>query len=218
MTEENSLINVDQTSYNLEEKWLQVAAKYFNINTDLIITNDDDKSNSEVNMLKAGLFGFVNEVMANEIKNSTAHRNTLYDEFFINTASFPESIYRFAKAYNVPISLPQPSHMRAVMSVRKKDLINSTLKTEIVSDQNIDLRTLKTYRITMDKTYPFTVGKFTFSTPYDVLITMKQTKSGDYAITARYDKSEPLFGGFSDSVSDSLNQYRDWETDRKSVV
>ncbi len=209
MTEENSLINVDQTSYNLEEKWLKVAAKYFNINTDLIIADDADKSNSEVNMLKAGLFGFVNEVMANEIKNSTAHRNTLYDEFFINTASFPESIYRFAKAYNVPISLAQPAHMRAVMSVRKKDLINSTLKTEIVSDQNIDLRTLKTYRITMDKTYPFTVGKFTFSTPYDVLITMKQTKSGDYAITARYDKSEPLFGGFSDNVSDSLKIYQD---------
>lgn len=209
MTEENSLINVDQTSYNLEEKWIKVAAKYFNINTDLIITDDNDKSNSEVNMLKAGLFGFINEVMANEIKNSTAHRNTLYDEFFINTASFPESIYRFAKAYNVPISLAQPAHMRAVMSVRKKDLINSTLKTEIVSDQNIDLRTLKTYRITMDKTYPFTVGKFTFSTPYDVLITMKQTKSGDYAITARYDKSEPLFGGFSDNVSDSLKIYQD---------
>ena len=209
MTEENSLINVDQTSYNLEEKWIKVAAKYFNINTDLIITDDNDKSNSEVNMLKAGLFGFVNEIMANEIKNSTAHRNTLYDEFFINTASFPESIYRFAKAYNVPISLAQPAHMRAVMSVRKKDLINSTLKTEIVSDQNIDLRTLKTYRITMDKTYPFTVGKFTFSTPYDVLITMKQTKSGDYAITARYDKSEPLFGGFSDNVSDSLKIYQD---------
>ncbi len=209
MTEENSLINVDQISYNLEEKWLKVAAKYFNINTDLIIADDADKSNSEVNMLKAGLFGFVNEVMANEIKNSTAHRNTLYDEFFINTASFPESIYRFAKAYNVPISLAQPAHMRAVMSVRKKDLINSTLKTEIVSDQNIDLRTLKTYRITMDKTYPFTVGKFTFSTPYDVLITMKQTKSGDYAITARYDKSEPLFGGFSDNVSDSLKIYQD---------
>ena len=43
MTEENSLINVDQTSYNLEEKWIKVAAKYFNINTDLIIDAKADK-------------------------------------------------------------------------------------------------------------------------------------------------------------------------------
>lgn len=209
MAEENALINVDQTSYDLEEKWLQIAANYFNINTELLVTDDTDPANSEINMLKAGLFGFVNEVMANEVKNSTAHRNTLYDEFFINTASFPESIYRFAKAYNVPISLAQPSHMRAVMAIRKKDLVNSTLRTEIVSDQKIDLRTLKTYKITMDKSYPFSVGKFTFSTPYDINIILKQTKNGDYAITARYDRSEPLFGGFTDRLPENLKVYQE---------
>ena len=98
MATENGLMQVDQTTYDLEEKWLSIAANYFKINTDLVISDDSDVANSEVNMLKAGLFGFVNEIMANEVKNSTAHRNTLYDEFFINTASFPESIYRFAKA------------------------------------------------------------------------------------------------------------------------
>ena len=170
---ENAIIKVDQTTYDIEEKWLNVAASYFNIKPEALIANDVDTSNSEVNMLKAGLFGFVNEIMANELKNSVAHRNTLYDEFFINTASFSESIYRFAKAYNVPMSLANPSHMRAVLAVRKKDLINSTLKTELIDDQKINLRTLKTYRITMDKSYPFMVGKFTFSIPYDILITLK---------------------------------------------
>lgn len=209
MAAENGLMRVDQTTYDLEEKWLSIAANYFKINTDLVISDDSDVANSEVNMLKAGLFGFVNEIMANEVKNATAHRNTLYDEFFINTASFPESIYRFAKAYNVPISLAQPAHMRAVLAVRKKDLLNSTLKEEVISDQNIDLRTLKTYRISMDKTYPFTVGKFTFSTPYDVLINMKQMKNGDYTISARYDLSEPLYNGFQASLPEALKVYQD---------
>ena len=206
---ENAIIKVDQTTYDIQEKWLDVAASYFKIKSEALIANDLDPENSEVNMLKAGLFGFVNEIMANEVKNSVAHRNTLYDEFFINTASFSESIYRFAKAYNVPMSLANPSHMRAVLAVRKKDLINSTLKTELIDDQKINHRTLKTYRIVMDKSFPFMVGKFTFSIPYDILITLKQTKSGDYAVTARYDKSVPLFGGFTDSILENLKVYQD---------
>lgn len=207
MAEEKPIINVEQTSYDLEEKWLKTAAKYFDINLNNIL-DDNDIENSKINMLKAGLFGYVNEVMSNEVKNSVAHRNTLYDEFFINTASFPESIYRFAKAYNVPMSLARPSHMKAVLSVRKSDLLNSSLKTEIVSDQNIDLQTLKTYQIRMNKSYPFQVGKFEFSLPYDVIIKMKQNKNGDYTITARYDNNENLFD-FSETLDETIKVYKD---------
>ena len=92
-TENNAIISVNQTSYDVQEDWLEVASKYFNINT-ADIYSDNDIQNSNISLLKTGLFGYVNEIMANEVKNAVAHRNVLYDEFFINTASKYFSIIR----------------------------------------------------------------------------------------------------------------------------
>lgn len=201
-------MNVNQTTYDIQENWLKLAAKYFNINLDILKTNDTDIENSNISLLKAGLFGYVNEIIANEVKNSVAHRNVLYDEFFINTASFPESIYKFAKTYNVPISLATPAHMLVTLAVRKNDLVNSPIREEVVEDQYIDLNTMKTYKVTIDRHYTFSIDKFEFSLPYDVIITMKQTKNGDYTITAQYAIDGDLFQ-FTDTLTSQIKVYQD---------
>ena len=45
-TENNAIISVNQTSYDVQEDWLEVASKYFNINTaDIYSDNDIQNSN-----------------------------------------------------------------------------------------------------------------------------------------------------------------------------
>ena len=189
----NTNIVVNQTTYSVMDEWLKIMSKYFNLDLERLRKQGETLNDSEISLLKAGLFGYINETMSSEVKNAIAHRNTLYEEYFINSASFPESIYKFAKAYNVSISTAKPAHMIATMAIRKTDIINSPLKKEVIEDQYIKNSTLKTYRIRLDRHNEFNVGKFKFMVPYDIIITVKQISPKEYAITANYDYNESLY-------------------------
>ncbi|QXN67971.1 hypothetical protein FPHOBKDP_00221 [Listeria phage LPJP1] len=181
----SSVVKVNQTSYDVHEHWLKMASTYFNID-DTNIATGSEGNNAALNLLKTGFFGYFNEIAAHEVKNSVYNRNVLYDEHFLNSASFPDSIFNYAKLYNVPLVLSNPSHMLVNMVIRKEDLINSPLREEIIEDQYIKVKALKTYQIILDREFEFSVGKFKFQLPYDVQILMKQNQNNDYTITARY--------------------------------
>lgn len=177
-------INIGNTSYSVEDEWLKVAVQYFNIDPD---------SETSVNLLKAGLFGYNNEIQSNEIKNNVYHRNVLYDEHFLNTASFPESIANFAKLNNVAIDLANPSHMRVTMSIRKLDLLNSPFKEEIImgGDSSINGISRKVFAFTLSDQFEFDIEGIPFKLPYPVQFIMKELEnSKDYSITARYDVND----------------------------
>jgi hypothetical protein len=59
--------------------------------------------------LKTSLFGYITGSMARIAAESVHHRNVLYHENFLNTASLPVSIYNFAKIYDYPVGLATPS-------------------------------------------------------------------------------------------------------------
>lgn len=204
-----SRIQVNQTTYDVMDNWLDVAAKHYDIDVAALRAGKDtDLAKSEISLLKTGLFGYLNEIMAQEVKSSVAHRNVLYNEHFLNSASFPESIYNFAKAYNVPISIAQPSHMQVNLAIRKTDLINSPLRKELIEKQFVRNNTLKTWEIRLSRSYEFSVGKFKFMLPYDVIITLKQTEKADYSITARYDINGDLFK-FRSFTSPDIKVFQD---------
>lgn len=191
-TIDTSIIKINATSYSIEEKWLEIAKKYFNI-------NDDDMT--AIHLLKTGFFGYFNEIAANEIKNSVAHRNFLYDEHFLNSASAPKSIFNFAKTYNVTIDNATPSHMYAVIDIRKDILLDSNLK-EAIYDTDLEGSKLSisslnpSYRLTIDDKYKFSISGVSFLLPYPVDIIMKPTVVNgktDYSITAHYDISGYTF-------------------------
>lgn len=202
-----SIINVNQTSYDVENDWMKIAAKYFNIDLDAIQT-DTAIGDSEISLLKAGLFGYLNEISAHEVKNAVYDRNVKYDEYFLNSASFPESIYNFAKLYNVDVSMSTPSHMVVTLIVKKSDLINSPLKKEIVNEQYVDRSTLKTFQIILDRTYQFNVEKYSFLLPYDVQVLMKQSQNGDYTISAKY-LIDDTITSFDTGLSPDAKLYQD---------
>ena len=213
---DNSIIKAGVTTYDVQEQWLKMATKYFDIDLQAIYNGTSDINSSKVSLLKAGLFGYINEIMANEVKNATAHRNVLYDEHFLNTASFPESIYNFAKTYNVPITLATPAHMSVSMAVRKSDLVNSSLKTEVKDNAYIGKDLLRTYQITVSREYIFSIDKFNYLLPYDVIITMRETKNGDHTITAKYDIVNAT-KNYGDIIAPDIKIYQDTNNGEKYV-
>lgn len=187
-------ININNTSYNVEDDWLKVAIQYFNINP---------KSENAVNMLKAGLFGYNNEIQSNEIKNNVYHRNILKDEHFLNTASFPESIAGFAKLHGVPVDLANPSHMRATLALRRMDLIENPFKKQVIeSDLTPTGVRRKVFELTLSNEYTFTIERIPFRLPYPIQFIMKQNEnSSEYSITARYKVEDGVDFPFLETLS-----------------
>lgn len=199
MSNENSIIQVNNTSYNIEEDWLEIAKKYFNIDS------DDTK---RISLLKAGLFGYLNEISSNEIKNNVYHRNVLYDEHFLNTASIPKSIYNFAKMLNYDIDLAIPASLSINLSLSKSKILNSSkIKKINVNDFN---DSDATYSYTIDQDTEFTVKNYNFRLPYPVQLLFKYTPvNKGYSVTARYlhDENDFMF------YSDNSPYIKTWESD-----
>jgi len=195
----DSIIKVGSTSYDIKDKWFKLVNDKFGIKN-MDISTDEDINDVNLNMLKSGIFGYINEINAHEIKNAIYHRNILYDEHFLNSASFPSSIYNFAKLYNVPIRMAEPARMDVVLTIRKTDLINMPSRKVISSDMINKDKALRTYEITLDRDQEFNVEDFKFLLPYDIKIRVVEnlvTKNGnDYiseSITAIYDMNDKLF-------------------------
>ena len=175
-TTENSIIKVASTSYSVQDKWFEVAKKYFEI---------DDNDELNINLLKAGLFGYNNEIMSNEIKNGVYHRNVLYDEHFLNTASIPKSIYNFAKIQNALVGTATPATMKATLGIKKDDMINSSKFKKVSSTGLSDSDS--TYEFVLGNDIDFVLGGFNFKLPYPVQFLFKANNlNKNYSVTARY--------------------------------
>ena len=59
--------------------------------------------------LKSGFLGYMTGSMARVAAEGSHHRNVLYHENFLNTASMPRSIYNYAKIYDYQITMATPS-------------------------------------------------------------------------------------------------------------
>jgi hypothetical protein len=187
MAEENSIITVNNTSYSVQDKWLETAKKFFGV-------NDNDEVG--ISLLKAGLFGYNNEIMSNEIKNNVYHRNVLYDEHFLNTASIPKSIYNFAKVQNEQVSNSVPSQMRITFSVKKNDITNSSKFRKLETLENL-ADSDSAYEFIISDEYQFTLGDYKFMLPFPVqLIFRINNINNEYTVIGRYmyeDSQFPFF-------------------------
>ena len=87
--------------YNAEEALLDLADTYL--------------EPGSYSTLKSGFLGYMTGSMARIAAEAVHHRNTLYHENFLNTASLPRSIYNYAKIYDYTIGLARPSQCRVLL-------------------------------------------------------------------------------------------------------
>ena len=79
--------------------------------------------------LKSGFLGYMTGSMARVAAEGVHHRNILYHENFLNTASLPRSIYNYAKVYDYTVGLSTPSTCRVLVGVYL-DEVRSALGSE----------------------------------------------------------------------------------------
>ena len=67
--------------------------------------------------LKSGLLGYMTGAMARVAAEGAHHRNVLFRENFLNTASLPRSIYNYAKIYDYPVGLATPASCKVLIGL-----------------------------------------------------------------------------------------------------
>ena len=101
---------VNISTYTIQEKWLdEVAPNYFNVD--------------EINKLKIGLFGYVNQAMANVTEDSLHMHSILSKELFPNKAVLPDSIYAYASLADFQDFYAKPATLNFILAIRKSDII-----------------------------------------------------------------------------------------------
>lgn len=138
-------IYIGQDTYDIISEWLEnISAKYFDIPLTVTQTSNGKQvttTNPELSLLKTGFFGFTNEVMAQSVKNASFHRNLLFKELSLNTASVPENIYNFAKLYNYNIPMATPADMRIRITIEKGSLIKNSTYDDSLKKYVLNLTT-----------------------------------------------------------------------------
>lgn len=178
---------IDNTQAFIQEEWMKLAQAFF--------PNDD------ISTLKTSTFGYINEIMSNEIKNSVYHRNFVFDEHLLNTASTAKSIYNFAKSSEVSIDFAKPATVSINLSLRKSDIVNSGQLKQLKDN---------VYQYVISKDTVFTVKEYSFMLPYDVLLMFTRNSTGeDQSVVALYDTSKTSKFDLYD-IEDSY--IKTWET------
>lgn len=184
----NTEINISNASN--QQDWLEsIAPKKFD--------NLDD-----YNLLRTGLFGYINEVFGNATENITFMTMSFYEEIFPNKAKLANSIYNNAALAQYEDFHATPARMSFVMAIKKKDLID-TATSNPSFDGTYQFRIRKENRIVVD-------GTFNYLLDYDILIDLiYDKKNSNYIIKFKYDmdtvnKNSPITDAFIKSTSQNI--------------
>lgn len=145
---------ISEVSYDYSARFLELAAKFFTV--------------SNLSTLKVGMFGYHNEIHSYLMKNSVFHRNMLYNEYFLNTASLHSSVYNWAKILEEPVYLAQPSKMQIAFSFNLNELTLDNGGNAVIP-----------------RTLQFTIGSYKFLLPHDIILTVKNN-----SLVTKYDFSK----------------------------
>ena len=113
-TDISNLNTISSSKYDIYSKFLDLifSGEY--------VTNQKNFNNTD--FLKAGLFGYVTEALAMITRDSSFHKMMIYNEYFLNTAIMPKSIYNWAKMFNINCIDAIPSSRYAIFTINVKDI------------------------------------------------------------------------------------------------
>lgn len=139
-----------------------IATKYFDF--------------ENVNVYRTGLFGYVNEIIAQITMDTHNAINIARREFYPVTAENPRSFFKMAALQKIGLPLVTPGQCKAVLILNRDEVIdNSTYKNGI-------------YTCVIDKTTTIMADNIPFSLLYPIVIVSNET-NGVWNHTIHYDKS-----------------------------
>jgi len=191
MATNTDLNTIGSSKYDIYSKLLDLCA------SSEYITDQNNFEN--IDFLKTGLFGYITESLALIMRDSSFHKTMVYRENFLNTAIMPQSIYNFAKMFNVSVIDAKPSTRYAEIT------INVNVIDQIISNTTGSIQSYKTkYGIAeasnfmvLDKINPIIAGEYYFSLEHSIEIYKNTT--GKYVVKYCLNEQDKTteFGNYS---------------------
>lgn len=165
LTPTNSNIdNILGNSSEIDQAFSDMSNKFFSGSEDLY---------------KTGLYGWARTSFNHVVKQSVYHKNTLYKEFFNNTAKMQQTLLSRAVDYQVEIIHSRPSYSRVVLGLEME-----VIKKKATNTTNIE--SFYSFRLERFET-KILIGNQVFSLPYSVIISYS---SDSFGFKAEYDIEE----------------------------
>lgn len=136
-----------------------IAPKYFNLD--------------EIDDTNVGLFGYITEILANNVEDSFFATTMLFKEIFPVTAEDPESIYLMAALFQMDNHFATPATLGFNILIAEEDLISHATFQDGF------------YTLNIDRDMKISVEEKEFMLDYDVRIMSKKVEGG-YVHSAYY--------------------------------
>jgi hypothetical protein len=165
------------SNYDIYEKLLSIADKHI-------------ESGTNSDFLRTGLFGYVTEAMANTIRDNALEKTFLYNEGFLNTAVIPNSIYNYAKMFNVEVPTARPSRATVNIIIPYSDFIQ--YRTSYAAGE-YGLTDPETNILILDRNGGIVVGEYRFNIEKSIKVYEKENGT----VGAEYILTEPIESDFA---------------------
>ena len=165
-SDNNRITNVARytSAAEISDYWLnQIAPNYFDF--------------ENVNTYKAGVLGYIQEILANTTEDSIHAMTVARREFYPNTAQYMKSLYKMAAARQMNLPMATPAIANILLLIQESDVINSKYGT--VEDGM--------HTFVLDNTFIAMVDDIPFMLDYPIIILSKPKSNDQYAHTTHYD-------------------------------
>lgn len=153
---------------SIKQFWIETIAKqYLDLNY--------------VNNYNAGIFGYINEVLANTTEDGFNSTAVARREFYPVTAQYISSLYEMATLQSIDIPLTEPSTCKVALIIPQREIIENSTFTDGI------------YECTIDNCLKIFAGELQFMLDYPIKIISRKTDKWTH--TTHYDVQ----------VSNSLN-------------
>lgn len=128
-----------------------------------------------VNNYQSGIFGYINEVMAEGIEDGFAATNRARKEFYPVTAEYESSLHKMAAMQKVSAPTCTPARCKAALIIPQKDIIeNSTVNNGL-------------YECTIDSCLKIYADNLQFMLDYPIKILSYKNDDGGFIHVVHYD-------------------------------
>jgi hypothetical protein len=158
--------NIVESPYTYEESFLKLAAQFFDIDS--------------LSTAKAGMFGYVTEVMAHIAKDSVFQRNALYNEYFLNTAQLDTSLYNWSKILDEHITFATPARIETIFRINLQELVLNSKQTTLNGDY---------LQFVIDKDVKFYASKFSYMLPAELIVNIQLKNNTISALEVLFNKN-----------------------------
>lgn len=157
--------------YNTIDYWNNnLAPKYFDM--------------SSVDTSRVGLYGYLNEIMADTTGDVINENSVLFNEIFFKKAQIPESILAYAAQYRIEEINAVPAKMGFYIGIREDMILDNC-----ITDGNNN-----SYFIIDDDTEIFVEDEFKYMLDFPIRINIRKSSQSSYIYSAQYlmDKENKL--------------------------